>query len=159
MTVPSDAPTHATPGAAASGGRLSDGRRRQERIICAGVWLAMCGAIALLTWRAPSEIPALPECEFHRLTGLYCPGCGATRAVYLFLHGHVAQAIGANPMLAIVFPFLGWALLAFTFQAVTGRRVAGPRPSALWIRLFLVVLMLFWLLRNIPVYPLTLLAP
>ena len=38
----------------------------------------------------------LPRCGFHELTGLYCPGCGNTRASYALLHGDVGSAIGQN---------------------------------------------------------------
>lgn len=46
-------------------------------------------------------------CLFHLLTGLYCPGCGGTRAVYYLLHGQLVTSLQFHPLvlyMAVVFP-------------------------------------------------------
>ena len=35
----------------------------------------------------PHQPGAYPACVLHALTGLYCPGCGGTRAAYDLVHG------------------------------------------------------------------------
>ena len=35
----------------------------------------------------PAMQSFLPPCLFHAFTGLYCPGCGATRALHRLVHG------------------------------------------------------------------------
>lgn len=37
-------------------------------------------------------------CLFHLLTGLYCPGCGGTRAVWYLLHGRIFESIRYHPL-------------------------------------------------------------
>ena len=37
-----------------------------------------------------------PVCPFHAMTGLWCPGCGMTRATYALLDGNLAAAFSAN---------------------------------------------------------------
>lgn len=37
-------------------------------------------------------------CLFHLLTGLYCPGCGGTRAVGYLLTGQIAKSIQYHPL-------------------------------------------------------------
>ena len=37
-------------------------------------------------------------CLFHRLTGLYCPGCGGTRAINYLLHGQIVKSIQYHPL-------------------------------------------------------------
>lgn len=38
------------------------------------------------------------SCLFHRLTGVYCPGCGGTRAIGYLLGGHVLKSIQYHPL-------------------------------------------------------------
>ncbi len=37
-------------------------------------------------------------CAFYALTGYYCPGCGCTRAVRSFFHGHFISSFLYNPI-------------------------------------------------------------
>ncbi len=37
-------------------------------------------------------------CLFQRLTGLYCPGCGATRALRALLKGRLLQSLLYHPL-------------------------------------------------------------
>lgn len=39
----------------------------------------------------------IPPCIFHRLSGLYCPGCGGTRAVKALMEGHFVASFFHHP--------------------------------------------------------------
>ena len=47
---------------------------------------------------------AIP-CIFHKITGLYCPGCGITRMLISLLHGNIKEAFMYNQLLFIMLPF------------------------------------------------------
>lgn len=51
----------------------------------------------LLLFLAVVRIP-VPPCLFYRLTGLYCPGCGGTRAWIALLHGRFLQSLIYHPV-------------------------------------------------------------
>jgi hypothetical protein len=51
----------------------------------------------------PAVARFVPACPFHALTGLPCPGCGATRALVALAQGDVVRAIGWNPLATSVF--------------------------------------------------------
>src|ERR1039458_2298384 len=61
--------------------------------------MAAAGIAGLVFFFNPAAYSFYPVCQFHRLTGLNCPGCGGTRALYALLHGHLATALRDNALL------------------------------------------------------------
>lgn len=56
----------------------------------------------------PASYVWMPQCFFHKLTGLQCMGCGSQRAVHALLHGDIASAFLANAYMVSALPFLGF---------------------------------------------------
>lgn len=90
----------------------------------------------------------LPPCLFHKLTGLHCPGCGNTRALHALLHGDFAAALSHNLLMVP----MGLTLLALLLRP----RLASNHALCLTLALLVT---LFFVARNLPWYPFTLLAP
>ena len=115
------------------------------------------GAVMSLLYLVDPRVAGnYPPCPFLFLTGCYCPGCGALRALHRLLHGDLAGALGYNAMAVMMLPALG--LVGFS-RAVGRPLLTGfefPHRLA-WALLAAIVL--FFVLRNVPVYPLTVLAP
>ena len=65
------------------------------------VLAAGAGAAALLAPLLPAIAPFVPACPFHALTGLPCPGCGATRAALALARGDLGGALAWNPLAAL----------------------------------------------------------
>lgn len=65
-----------------------------------GKWalvIVIGGGLAFLVYG--EEIWArMPECVFRKVTGLYCPGCGMTRALYYFFRGHFFKSFMYHPV-------------------------------------------------------------
>ena len=53
--------------------------------------------VGLLFFIKLEHIP-VPPCYFYQLTGLYCPGCGGTRAWIALLHGHFLHSLVYHPV-------------------------------------------------------------
>lgn len=105
----------------------------------------------------PTEYAFLP-CWFNRMTTLHCPGCGATRCVHALMHGELAQAFAWNPLFVLALPLLIYGLFCLAYHGWTGRRIGFKLSN--WAQLALaVILITYWIARNIDVYPLNLLAP
>jgi hypothetical protein len=102
-----------------------------------------------------------PGCILHRTTGLYCAGCGMTRAAYDLLHGEWLAAFRMNPLMVLLLPFvavgLGLELLAW----VRGPERPTPQFRLHWrVTVVLVtVILVYGVVRNFPWWPFTLLAP
>lgn len=133
-------------------------RRRLGWLILGGI---VVGVALLAVHRSRSGGDSwLPGCLFHELTGLHCPGCGLTRAAHAALHGDAAKAFYFNPV--------GMVLLPLAMVGVGIEIVGWVRGRALPFRLnvgarggwaIVVLLVSFWIMRNLPWWPFRLLAP
>lgn len=126
-------------------------RFTKQKLITLGVLLVLGAAACIVLLLVPPGSPHakwLPKCMFHQLTGLYCPGCGATRALSAMLHGDLKSSLHNNLLL---FP-----LLALIAVLIVKPEISLKRPVAITI---VAVVLLFTILRNIPVAPFTYLAP
>jgi hypothetical protein len=120
---------------------------------------AVAAAGVALLWRVdPNQAGSgLPACPFHGLTGLYCPGCGATRALHALVHGDVGQALAMNPGLTLALPLVVLLLLHALTALPRPLEAAATRISD--ARVWAVAVIGFAVLRNLPWYPFNLLAP
>jgi Protein of unknown function (DUF2752) len=115
------------------------------------IGVAVTGAGAVLYFFNPSTHGFYPVCEFHELTGLNCPGCGGTRAAYQLLHGHFVQALHDNALFLLSLAALA-GRGAWCAARKIRRRPVPPflPPNVLWT--FLVVAIVFTVLRNLPAF-------
>lgn len=107
----------------------------------------------------PEQVSFFPPCPFHFVTGLFCPGCGSTRALHHLLRGHFLNALAYNPLAVIFIPVIIWESFARLMKNNTCFHLPTPRRPAWLAWCIVIVVLLFAALRNIPMYPFTILAP
>lgn len=112
------------------------------------VAIPLLAALFVLYCFDPVRTAIFPPCPFHLVTGCHCPGCGSLRAIHSLLHGHLAGAMAQNPLMVVSIPVVG--VMLFSPAWIYKRWV----PWAAMI-----VLIVYGVIRNMPVWPLTLLAP
>ena len=100
-------------------------------------------------------------CFTYTYTGLYCPGCGDTRALHALTHGRILQAFDYNLLFPFIVIILAWYYLVGLTTLLFRKRVMWipesiPRWGAIGIG---VVIVLFTVLRNIHTWPFSILAP
>jgi hypothetical protein len=123
--------------------------------------LAALGTAGLwLLWRFHPADWGLPLCTFYSTTGLYCPGCGGTRATHELLHGHLLAALHDNALWVAALPLVLYAAASQGRLLLFGRPLWGDPATKPWCLIALgVATLAFFVLRNVPVYPWTLLVP
>jgi len=92
-----------------------------------------------------------PVCQFHRLTGLNCPGCGMTRALYALLHGDLPTAFRDNALLVLAIPAALVRGLWLAAQKSRGRPAVNFLPGK-YFWLLLLIALAFTILRNLPAF-------
>jgi len=119
------------------------------------------GVIATTAVSEPLVRGYAPHCLLHETTGLYCPGCGGTRAFFALIHGDLVQSLRYNPWTLVLMAGLTiWSGKRVIRMISPGHRLGIPLATpgwALWSLLGAVIA--FGVLRNFPWWPFTVLAP
>lgn len=117
---------------------------RVQRLIIA---LSLLGAIACMA--AFNQPPKLWQCIFHRFSGLPCPSCGMTRALFAAAHGRFKEAFAWHPMGVALFAIAIGSAIVLLLEAAMGRRLVTVRER--WLRaafiMFMLCLLLCWVIR------------
>lgn len=112
---------------------------------------AVCTTGVYILYRFnPLRYPFYPVCLFKKLTGLDCPGCGSTRALYSLLHGRLVEAADYNLLAVLFIPVIVCGMI----------RVLTGKGEKLWSKLnkpfyYFIIICVFFFLRNINIYPFT----
>ena len=126
-------------------------------------WLApaaLVGCGLALVYAVDPRTPGnYPPCLFLFITGCYCPGCGTLRALHSLLHGELRTALGYNLLTVALLPMLAAACAFGLAHTIAPHKIQSLRVSRHVAWTALVVVLAFWAMRNIPVSPLSALAP
>jgi Protein of unknown function (DUF2752) len=100
----------------------------------------------------PSSGVGLP-CPFRTVTGLWCPGCGLTRATHRLLRGDLVGALRFNVFVVVVLAAIAGSWAAWVAHAA-GRtlpwRGLGDAARRVLVVVGVVVAVVFAVVRNLP---------
>lgn len=124
------------------------GRNQRIALLITALPLAFA-AVFMMRIYTPAQLH-LPACGFHELTGFYCPGCGATRAIYHLARGEWVLALRSNIFILCGLPFLGFIYIQNLVNAIKPGTIPIIHLSANGSRMIAVIVLLWWLVRNLP---------
>jgi hypothetical protein len=134
-------------------------KSRSERVLAMTALSAVAAGAFVVGWFNPVTAGFFPQCPLFQMTGLACPGCGLTRAFHALFHGDALTALDYNaliPFYALFFVYLAASLFSV---AVRGRGFSFKPFAPKIVYGFLVVSLVFAVLRNLPFYPFSVLYP
>jgi hypothetical protein len=124
---------------------------------------ACAGASMFLYAVDPNRHAVYPQCLLYKTTGLYCAGCGATRALHALLHGRFLEALHDNALFIAALPVGFWLAVPYLMQAwqadawpqvrMKGKSLIRAAMAAL------IAMLVFMALRNLPGWPFDLIKP
>ncbi|MDP9340318.1 MAG: DUF2752 domain-containing protein [Acidobacteriota bacterium] len=109
---------------------------------------ALATAAAVLYRFPPERYHFYPQCPVFRYLHMYCPGCGATRALAALLHGRLVEALHYNAFVVLLLPPVVYFLIRTYARILRGESFAWPEISPAAINFLLLAGSLFVLLRN-----------
>jgi len=130
-----------------------------ERVLASAGILSIGAGAFVVGYFNPTTAGFFPVCPLYYLTGIHCPGCGLTRGFHALFHGDVLTALHFNALLPVYALVFGFMFVSMILVVIRGRGLSWRiiPPSAMYG--ILVLAAVFFVLRNLPFYPFTLLAP
>ncbi|SNR31854.1 DUF2752 domain-containing protein [Lutibacter flavus] len=107
----------------------------------------------------PSEVNFLPKCPLYLTTGIYCPGCGSQRATHHLLNFNFVGVLQQNILYIIGLLILGYHLIIISLNSIFKKNIYNYLYHPKTPIFLLIIIVIFWILRNIPYYPFNILAP
>ena len=114
--------------------------------------------LGALAYRHPADYGFLPPCQFHEWTGLFCPGCGATRAVHFLLQGDWKTSLHYNPLVILFLPILLLLPGQWLYEIFYRKSIHYSLQAKFYLGLAIVVIV-FFVLRNVPLTGFEILRP
>ncbi len=128
-------------------------------IFIVGIVIILFGVLSLYFFINPSEYNFFPKCPLYSYTGIYCAGCGSQRAIHQIINGNILTGIRHNYLLILVFAVLSYKAGLFVLNTIFNKTYSDIFHRSLVTKVILVLVLLFWALRNINLFPFTELAP
>jgi len=100
-----------------------------------------------------------PKCPLYATTGVYCPGCGSQRATHSLLHFDIVGIFKSNLLFLPAMLVVGYHYSLTVINKYLGKNYISILDKSKAPIVILIIVVLFFILRNIPVVPFTYLAP
>lgn len=131
-------------------------RKREDRdkleteLFYIGILLLVAGIgiVAAYYFWLRRFLPQVP-CIFLQMAGIYCPGCGGTRAVTALLHGRILQAVWYHPLVPYTAVVAGGFLLTQGLERMGVKGVRGWRYHNWYLYGAVALVMGNFLLKNL----------
>lgn len=92
-----------------------------------------------------SKFIKIPQCSFYKTFGMYCPGCGATRAVYSLYAGEILQSAYYNPLILYLVIVDLWYLITEGIAKILKKENKFfVKNIKIYLYLALIILILNW---------------
>ncbi|MEI9981101.1 MAG: DUF2752 domain-containing protein [Edaphobacter sp.] len=128
---------------------FSDRSRVANALRAAAPPAAVVLAAAILLRFPPERYAFYPQCPFHQLFNIQCPGCGATRALAALLCGDFAGAIHCNALVTALFPLIAaYGIFAYA-RFLKHEPTCCPHPPPAVTFAALAITLLFGVERNL----------
>ena len=107
----------------------------------AGIW-------AVYHFALGDTVPRMP-CVFDKVLGIYCPGCGGTRALTALVHGRLLEALWYHPLIPYLAVVGGGFMLTQGLERLGIRHVRGWRYHTWYLYAAIGLIVLNFIVKNV----------
>lgn len=124
-----------------------------------GIGVVLVTIVCLYYFFNPSLEGYFPKCPFYSFTGLYCPGCGSQRAMHQLLHLNIIETLNYNALYVIGLFSILYNIVIKGMNNYFNKKYYNYLYHPKTPIIIGIIVLIFWVLRNIPSQPFCYLAP
>lgn len=123
----------------------------EDQLFFLGLVFAGVGTVLALIWFFLVPAQWKPQgCVWDRMFGIYCPGCGGTRAVRALLHGRIFKSLWYHPLVPYTVAVFGSFMVSQAFARLTGYRYTrGIKFHGWYLYGALIITAVNWIGKNV----------
>ena len=133
--------------------RIKTGRIKtaEDQLFWLGLLFAGAGTALALIWFFLVPAQWKPDaCVWDRMFGIYCPGCGGTRAVRALMQGRLLESLWYHPLVPYTAVVFGAFMVSQAFARLTGYRYTkGIKFHAWYLYGALIITAVNWSGKNL----------
>lgn len=118
--------------------------------ICLGICAALGIAWFILSALDISLLEVNPyPCSLYSLFGLYCPGCGGTRAINFLMHGQLLKSLFYHPVVPYTAILVVCYLVSHTLNIITKGKVKAMLFRPIYFYIMIGIIMVQCVIKNV----------
>lgn len=124
-----------------------------------GILFLAAGIVFLYYYVNPSNVNFFPKCPLYVTTGIYCPGCGSQRATHQLLQFNLLGVLQQNVLYFAGIVLIAYHVIVTSLNLYVNKNIYNYLYHPKTPIIILIIVIIYWILRNIPYYPFNMLAP
>jgi hypothetical protein len=124
-----------------------------------GILFLAAGIVFLYYNLNPSDVNFFPKCPLYVTTGIYCPGCGSQRATHQLLQFNLLGVLQQNILYFAGIILIAYHVIVTSLNLYVKKNIYNYLYHPKTPIIILIIVIIYWILRNIPYYPFNILAP
>ena len=112
------------------------------------IFFPVCMILIILSQLTMSQFLSLPECIVFKNIHIYCPGCGATRALYYLVHLNLQKSFMLHPFVIYTF----FVYITFMMRCFYHRHLSRKYFKKIRIERYLyfgaLIILVQWIIKN-----------
>ena len=125
-------------------------RSLEDELYIVGWFFLALGSIGIVLYYKVilPNFPVIP-CVLYEMLGIYCPGCGGTRAVSALIKGNFLQSLWYHPLVLYTVVIFGGFMLSQTLERLHVPRIKGWRFRPWHLYGAIVIIFMNFIIKNV----------
>ena len=124
-------------------------RTLEDYLFLTGIIVLVIGLPLAIVYVSKIDEGIYPPCMLNAVFGLYCPGCGGSRAVKSLFQGKILTSLYYHPVVLYTVVIYAVFMISHILRYITKGRIKGIRFHSWFLYVALIIIAVNCILKNV----------